>query len=98
MIADNLLRALMCEASAHERLPPTQLSLQGARQHFNQFRPLLAQAKRQECQHLHEILLNIVCAQLLPLRPNRAEPSSLQLDSRLEETKQLLNRVKQLTR
>jgi hypothetical protein len=74
LITYNLLRALMLEASAHEQLPPTQLSLQGVRQHFNQFRPLFAQATWQERQRLYQILLNVICAQLLPLRPSRAEP------------------------
>jgi hypothetical protein len=74
LLAYNLLRALMVQAAQHEQLSPTQLSVQGTRQQFNQFRSLLAQAIPHECRRLFEILLNLICCQLLPCRPNRAEP------------------------
>ena len=43
-------------------------------QQFNQFRPVLADATFKDRPRLHSILLAVICEQLVPLRPYRAEP------------------------
>ncbi|MGK7906356.1 MAG: IS4 family transposase [Synechococcus sp.] len=75
MMAYNLLRTLMWQARptvADGKTP--QLSLQGTRQVFNQFVPLLATASQQSHRSLDRQLLVLVAQQLLPLRPGRIEP------------------------
>lgn len=73
MLAYNLLRTLMWQSAQHANGSPLQISLQGTRQQFNQFRPDLAQTAKNRRQ-LYTILLEIISHQLVPLRPNRAEP------------------------
>ena len=75
MMAYNLLRALMWEArpTVADGTTP-QLSLQGTRQVFNQFIPLLTSATQRMRQLLYRQLLALVAVQLLPLRPGRIEP------------------------
>ena len=74
LLAYNLLRTLMWQSAHHADVPPLRISLQGTRQQFNQFRPDLAQASAKNCYCLYAILLNVISDQLVPLRPNRAEP------------------------
>jgi hypothetical protein len=74
MLAYNLLRTLMWQSAQHANGSPLQISLQGTRQQFNQFRPDLAQAIAKNRRRLYTILLEIISHQLVPLRPNRAEP------------------------
>ena len=50
------------------------MSLQGARQQFNQFRPELAQTTAKNRRRLYSTLLDVISNQLVPLRPHRAEP------------------------
>ena len=52
----------------------TRLSLQGARNQFNQFRQYLAQATTKNRHRLYTTLLAVISEQIVPLRPNRAEP------------------------
>ena len=75
MMAYNLLRALMWEArpTVADGTTP-QLSLQGTRQVFNQFIPLLTSATQRMRQLVYRQLLALVAVQLLPLRPGRIEP------------------------
>ena len=75
MMAYNLLRTLMWQAHptvADGKTP--QLSLQGTRQVFNQFIPLLATANQQSHHSLDRQLLALVTQQVVPLRPGRIEP------------------------
>ena len=52
----------------------TRLSVQGARQHFNQMLALLATATRATRERLYAHLLENIATDLLPIRPNRYEP------------------------
>lgn len=70
----NLLRTLMWKAGKQHGVSPLRLSVQGARQSFNQFCPLLAEAGRIRQQPLHQGLLNLTAESKVPLRPGRSEP------------------------
>ena len=75
MMAYNLLRTLMwnsCPTVPDGKTP--HLSLQGTRQAFAQFIPLLATASQTLRRSLKPQLLALVAQQLLPLRPGRIEP------------------------
>jgi hypothetical protein len=74
ILAYNLLRTLMWQAAQAARVSSLRISLQGTRQQFNQFRPVLAGATFKDRPRLHSILLAVICEQLVPLRPYRAEP------------------------
>ena len=74
MLAYNLLRSVMWQSAHHADVPPLQISLQGARQQFNQFRPELAQTTAKNRCRLYSTLLDVISDQLVPLRPHRAEP------------------------
>lgn len=74
LLAYNLLRALMWKSARLAQVSPLRISLQGTRQQFNQFRPALAAAKTKQRARLYTILLEVICNQLVPLRPGRAEP------------------------
>ena len=74
LMAYNLLRTLMWKASKQHGVSPLRLSVQGARQSFNQFCPLLAEAGRIRQQPLHQGLLNLTAESKVPLRPGRSEP------------------------
>ncbi|MEM9009576.1 MAG: IS4 family transposase, partial [Cyanobacteria bacterium P01_F01_bin.86] len=53
---------------------PLRLSLQGARQLFNQFIPQIAMGYRTLRKRLYAQLLIVVAKDLVPLRPDRVEP------------------------
>ncbi len=75
MMAYNILRTLMwnaCPAVPDGKTP--HLSLQGTRQAFAQFVPLLATTSQTLRRSLKPRLLALVAQQLLPLRPGRIEP------------------------
>jgi hypothetical protein len=74
LLAYNLLRTLMWQAAQPSKTSALRLSLQGARQQFNHFRPLLAHATPQNRRSLGTALLEMVQVQIVPLRPNRKEP------------------------
>ena len=74
MLAYNLLRTLMWQSAHRSGVSPLRISLQGTRQQFNQFRPDLAQATVKNRPRLYTTLLEVIINQLVPLRPNRAEP------------------------
>lgn len=74
LLAYNLLRTLMWQSAQHAEVPPLRISLQGTRQQFNHFRPLLAMVPDQNRRCLYITLLTIIPEQLVPLRPNRVEP------------------------
>ena len=70
----NLLRTLMWQSAQQAQVSPLRISLQGTRQQFNQFRPILVQASDKNRRRLYTTLLEVIRDQLLPLRPNRVEP------------------------
>jgi len=74
LLAYNLLRTLMWQSAQQAEVSPLRISLQGTRQQFNQFRPDLAQATAKNRHRLYATLLDVITDQLVPLRPNRAEP------------------------
>ncbi len=74
LMAYNLLRALMWKAGKKHGVSPLRLSVQGTRQSFNQFCPLLAEAGRIRQQPLILELLSLTAESKIPLRPGRSEP------------------------
>ena len=74
LLAYNLLRTLIWQAAFRAQVSPLRLSLQGTRQQFNHFRPLLAAATLNHRRHLYTALCQQVTQLLVPLRPNRKEP------------------------
>lgn len=74
LLAYNLLRTLMWQSAQNAQVSPLRLSLQGTRQQFNQFRSHLAMVADKNRPQLYTILLEVIPAQLVPLRPNRVEP------------------------
>ncbi len=74
LMAYNLLRALMWKAGKKHGVSPLRLSIQGTRQSFNQFCPLLAEAGRIRQQFLYQELLSLTAESKVPLRPGRSEP------------------------
>ena len=74
LLAYNLLRILMWKSAQQAQVSPLRISLQGTRQQFNQFRPQLAHATAKNRRRLYTTLLEVLSDQLVPLRPNRAEP------------------------
>ena len=74
LLAYNLLRSVMDQASPLIDYDRARLSLQGARQHFIQTLALLATTTKTVRQRLYAHLLQEIAADLLPQRPNRHEP------------------------
>ena len=74
LMAYNLLRYLMWQAAEPKRNDPLRLSVQGARQAFNQFCDLLADAGKLRRNRYLPLLLNMVAKSIVPLRPDRHEP------------------------
>ncbi len=74
LLGYNLLRSLMEYAAPLADDARNLLSLQGARQHFNQMLPLLATATKTIRKRLYAHLLDNIACDLLPMRPNRHEP------------------------
>ena len=74
LLTYNLLRTLMWQSAQQAQVSPLRISLQGTRQQFNQFRPILVQASDKNRRRLYTTLLEVIRDQLLPLRPNRVEP------------------------
>lgn len=74
LLAYNLRRTLIWQSAQLAEVSPWQISLQGTRQQFNQFRPELAHSTLKTRRRLYATLLEVVGNQLVPLRPHRAEP------------------------
>ncbi len=74
LLAYNLLRTLMWQSAQQAGVLPLRISLQGTRQQFNQFRANLVQATPRDRHRIYTTLLKVISNQLVPLRPNRAEP------------------------
>jgi Transposase DDE domain len=73
LLAYNLLRSLMLSAGTTYCTPPLRLSLQGTRNHLNNFIPeFLAASSQQRCQ-LYRTLLKIIAHKAVPDRPARSE-------------------------
>ncbi|BAZ14894.1 transposase [Calothrix sp. NIES-4071] len=73
-LAYNLLRSLMWEAGNAYGVPPLRLSLQGTRNHFNNFIKDLSKASNTKIPKIYCSLLKIIIHKLVPSRPGRVEP------------------------
>lgn len=74
LLAYNLLRTVMWEAGTLHQVDPLRLSIQGTRQHLDNFIPQLAFATNRKRVQLYRALLKIIVHKLVPERPQRCEP------------------------
>ena len=74
LLAYNLLRTLMWSAGNSYGVSPLRLSLQGTRQHFDNFIPQLIAAPSAEYHQIYRTLLKVIVHKEVPLRPARSEP------------------------
>jgi len=74
LLAYNLLRTLMFEASNTYNTPPLRLSLQSTRHHLDNFIPNLLNASEQNRHMTYQTLLKIIIHQFVLSRPGRSEP------------------------
>ena len=74
LLAYNLLRTLMWEAGTIYKVAPLRLSIQGTRQHLDNFIPQLAFASNRKRVQLYQALLKLIVHKLVPERPKRCEP------------------------
>lgn len=74
LLAYNLLRALMWEAGTTHAVEPLRLSMQGTRQHLDNFIPQLAVAYGKRSTRLYSALLKLIVHKPVPERPGRSEP------------------------
>lgn len=76
LLAYNLIRALMGEAAQKHGVCLYRISFKGTLGTVRTWAPLIAntQLSQIQQQHLLEIMLHYLAADLLPLRPNRTEP------------------------
>ena len=95
LLAYNLLRTVMWEAGTTHSVNPLRLSLQGTRQHLNNFRSELKDASTRKRKRLYQTMLAVMAHKLVPERKGRAEarvrkrrPKSYPL---MKKPRQLLN-------
>ena len=69
LLAYNLLRTVMWEAGTLHQVNPLRLSIQGTRQHLDNFIPQLAFATNRKRVQLYRALLKIIVHKLVPERP-----------------------------
>ncbi len=74
LLAYNLLRTLMWQASERSTAAALRLSLQGTRQQLNHARPAFIGATHQQRSQQYQILLRLIAQLIVPFRPNRHEP------------------------
>lgn len=74
LLAYNLLRTLMWEAATTHGVDPLRLSMQGTRQHLDNFIPQLASASAKNRNRLYRTLLKVIAHKPVPERPGRSEP------------------------
>ncbi len=73
-LAYNLLRSLMWEALNAYSVTPLRLSLQGTRNHFNNFIDKFITVCNTKIHRIYRSLLKIIIHKVVPSRPNRVEP------------------------
>lgn len=73
-LAYNLLRSLMWEAGNVYCVPPLRLSLQGTRNHLNNFLTAFFSVSHTKIPKIYRSLLKIIIHKVVPSRPNRVEP------------------------
>ncbi len=74
LLAYNLLRTIMYRAGADSDRDPVRLSLQGTRQHFNNFIPELIHKTKVKGQKIYKIMLETVADSYQEIRRGRVEP------------------------
>lgn len=74
LLAYNLLRTVMWEAGITHEVNPLRLSLQGTRQHLNNFTEQLATASNRERQQFYRTLLELIVHKPVSKRLGRHEP------------------------
>lgn len=74
LLAYNLLRTLMWEAGTTHGVDPLCLSMQGTRQHLDNFIPQLAAASGKRSTRLYRSLLKLIVHKPVPERPGWSEP------------------------
>lgn len=74
LLAYNLLRTVMWEAGTTYGTNPLRLSLQGTRQHLNNFTEQLATTSIKKRQQLYHTLLELIAHKPVPKRSGRHEP------------------------
>ena len=74
LLGYNLLRTVMWSAGTTHKVHPLRLSLQGTRQHLDNFREQLASAGKKKRQRLYRILLELIVHKPVPYRGGRCEP------------------------
>lgn len=91
LIAYNLVRALMLEASLRHGVPVHRISFKGTLTTVREWAPVLAGARltRKERQRLIDLLITVLARDPLPNRPNRVEPRARK---RRPKNYQLLNK------
>lgn len=92
LIAHNLVRALMLEASLRHGVPVHRISFGGTLSTVRAWSPILAGASRRRTRELTDHLIAILARDLLPYRPNRVEPRARK---RRPKNYQLLNEPRQ---
>jgi hypothetical protein len=94
-IAHNLVRAVMLEAADNRSVPLGRISFKSALTAMRQWAPLLQDAAGKVRDQLYEDLLAAIASDLLPARPNRAEPRAVK---RRPKTYQLMTRPRRAMR
>ncbi|AVZ31725.1 IS4 family transposase [Nodularia spumigena] len=74
LLAYNLLRTLMWSAGNSYGVSPLRLSLQGTRQHFDNFIPQFIAATNSDRHQIYSTLLKVIVHKEVPLRQARSEP------------------------
>lgn len=74
LLAYNLLRTVMWEAGTTHQVNPLRLSMQGTRQHLDNFTEQLAIAPARNRKRLYRTLLKLIVHKPVPQRPGRSEP------------------------
>jgi hypothetical protein len=64
----------MWQAGSQKGINPLRISLQGTRQHLNNFISELKDASPINRKRLYQIMLKLIAHKLLPFRPGRVEP------------------------
>ncbi|MEW6406875.1 MAG: IS4 family transposase [Chloroflexota bacterium] len=75
LLAYNLIRSLLWVAAENHHLDPMRLSFKGAAQHVRTFAPILAATSARAVRAaLFSHLLDLLAREVVPIRPERAEP------------------------
>ena len=95
LLAYNLLRTVMWQAGSQKGVNPLRISLQGTRQHLNNFISELKDASPINRERLYQIMLKLIAHKLVPSRPARVEPRVIKRRPKsyplMQQTRQVYN-------